>query len=711
MAAEHASRHTGTAAHTHVALVSDEAPPDRHEADDGLAQYSCQTCSRRKVKCDKTKPICSSCRSRELQCLYQAPPPRRRKRQLSDGDVYEKLAQYERILLEHGLLPQGAQTSPSTECSPKEPISLRFIEPNAEMSKLGKVVVGQGGSRYINSTTWRNLEDDEVQNVSIEQDYEEDDREKEESESPLASAEGFPSDPLTGALIGFRRNLLHYHPTHAEAMILWNTHIENVEPICKVLHIPSSTKMADEASRKPETASRENECILFAVYHFAVFTLTEEKCEKVFGRSRDALMQRFHFAARQALVNASFLTTTDTSVIQALLLFLLACRYQYEPNAYWILTGVAVRIAQRMGLHRDGETLGLPPFDVQLRRRLFYQLIPLDGIASQLSGTGIAITPESWDTKEPLNINDDQIWPGMTTAPQEQKGATEMIFCLARACIGKFFAQSMRGTATKQSQHHSAIESLIREAESEVEEKYIRYCDITNPLHFLTIGMARSAINAMRVRIRLPRVRDQTATDAERKELFQLAHKIIDTDAAAYAHTGLQRYQWHVRSFWAYGSWDSLIYIMTSLRKPGLLSHDEVDNTWSKVEQVYGNHGDLLNLKQALHVAFRRLTLKAWHANPLSSSATEPDFISTLRSRQEGKLATRVTRDSSKAATSGVGNDTTSPIDPDSAVDPSLNFHDIPGGIGLDMSSEFNLDTEDWMLWDQLIKNDQVQRG
>lgn len=711
MAAEQASRHTGTAAGTHVALVSDEATPDRREADDGLAQYSCQTCARRKVKCDKIKPICSSCRSRELQCLYQAPPPRRRKRQLSDGDVYEKLAQYERILLEHGLLPQGAQTSPSTECSLQEPISLRFIEPNAEMSKLGKVVVGHGRSRYINSTTWRNLQDDEMQHMSIEQNYEEEGYEKEESESPLASAGCFPSDPLTGALMGFRRNLLHYHPTHAEAIVLWNTHIENVEPICKVLHIPSSTKMADEVSRKPETASRENECVLFAVYHFAVFTLTEEKCEKLFGQSRDTLMQRFHFATRQALVNASFLTTTDITVIQALILFLLACRHQYDPSTYWILTGVAVRIAQRVGLHRDGEALGLPPFDVQLRRRLFYQLIPLDGIASQLSGTGIAISPESWDTKEPLNINDDQIWPGMTTAPQEQKGATEMIFCLARACIGKFFAQSMRGTATDHSQHHSAFEPLIREAESEVEEKYIRYCDITNPLHFLTIGMARSAITAMRIKIRLPRVRDQTATDAERKELFQLAHKIIDTDTAAYAHTGLQRYQWHVRSFWAYGSWDSLIYVLTSLRRPDLLSRDEVDDTWSKVKQVYENHGDFLKAKQALHIAFRSLTLKAWHANPPGSSEPEPKFISTLRSQEGGKLATTVARDGSKATTSGVGNDTIPGNGSNPAVDKSSNFDDISGGMGLDMSSDFNLDTEDWMLWDQLIKNDQAQRG
>lgn len=710
MAARYAEEQTDTPADIRpFAQASNPSSPDRLQVDSGLAQYSCQTCARRKVKCDKTKPVCSSCRSRELQCLYQAPPPRKRKRELSSGDdVDDKLAQYERILIKHGLLPQGAQASHSTGCAPQEPISLRFIEPHAETSKLGRVVVGQGESRYINSITWRNLGDDEIQHVSIEKYYG-----KGEPEIALGSAESLQPDPLIGAFLGFRQDLLHCHPTHAEAMLLWKIHIENVEPICKVLHIPSSTKMAEEVSQQPGKASEADECVLFAVYHFAIFTLTEEKCEKLFGRSRSTLMQRFNFAARQALVNSSFLTTTAISVMQALVLFLLACKHHYDPSTYWILTGVAVRISQRMGLHRDGAALGLPPFDVQLRRRLFYQLIPLDGIASQLSGTGIAIAPESWDTKEPLNINDDQIWPGMNTMPEEQKGATEMIFCLARACIGKFFARSMRGTATGQFQHYSAVEPLIREAESEVEEKYIRYCDVVNPLHFLTIGMARSAITAMRIRTRLPGVREQTATDEERKELLRLAHKIIDTDAAAYAHTGLQRYQWHVRSFWAYGSWDSLIYVLASLRKPGLLSRDEIDDTWSKVEQVYSNHVDLLDSRQALHIAFGILTLKAWGANPPSSSTnvSDPNFIGTLRSRNTGQPETRGVVDDSRATSPGIGSHKTSSNGSNTTINASSKFDILSGDMGLDISADFNFDTEDWTFWDQLIKNDQSQGG
>lgn len=128
-------------------------------------------------------------------------------------------------------------------------------------------------------------------------------------------------------------------------MKLWKTHVENVEPICKVLHIPSTSRMVDIASKHPAMASKANECLLFAIYHFAVFSMTEDGCVKEFGELRAILVQRYHFATRQALVNASFLKTTDMAILQALVLFLLSCRYFYDPHTYWILTGVAIRVA------------------------------------------------------------------------------------------------------------------------------------------------------------------------------------------------------------------------------------------------------------------------------------------------------------------------------------------------------------------------------
>ena len=651
--------------------------------------YACQACANRKIKCDKVSPICSSCRKGRIDCIYQAPPPRRRKRKLS-GDGSDRLARYERILREHGLLPQDDDTSLATETPSQEPASLRFLEP--EGARTGKLLASQGKTRYINSSLWRDFGAEEMDQMS------------EDDEEDLAA---LSADPLTGAFMGYQMRLHQYHPTHAEAMLLWKTHVENVEPICKVLHIPTVSRMVETVSQQPEAASKTEEALLFAIYHFAIFSMTEEDCQITFGHTRAALMQTYHFAARQALVNASFLKTSELSLLQSLVLFLIPCRYSYDAQTYWILTGVAIRISQRMGLHRDGEKLGLPPFDVQMRRRIFYQLIPLDGIASRVSGTGIAVN--TWDTEQPLNINDDDIWPDMTEMPTEKKGATDMIFCLARGCIGKYFAKPGNSIF----KDYIEAESTIAQAESEVEEQYIRYCDVINPLHFLTICQARSAITAMRLRVRMPKIRDQTATNAERKEIFQFAQKIIDTDTTACKNTSLRPYWWHMRSFFAWGSWDSLILVLTTLRRGDLLTALETDAAWSKVECVYNNRADLMESKRALHIAVGRLAVKAWDASPSRTSLMEPAFITTLRSKHEVRRRSRLERQASTATSFDQRTDPT-PLtgpstDPSPSSDANALFASLSGDMSVQIGNDFSVDNADWMFWDQMIQDYQTQ--
>ncbi|KAK6398293.1 hypothetical protein LTR65_003373 [Meristemomyces frigidus] len=335
-----------------------------------------------------------------------------------------------------------------------------------------------------------------------------------------------------------------------------------------------------------------------------------------------------------------------------------------------------------------------------MRRRLFYQLIPLDGVASQVAGTGMAMTPDTWDTQPPLNINDDQIWPGMTERPKAQKVATEMVFCLTHACVGKSFVKSkksMHRAASGQPKDIEEYERFISEAENEVEENYIRYCDIVNPLHFLTMCLGRSAITAMRIRVRLPKVRDQSITDAGRRELFQLALKVLDTDAAACAQMGLRRYMWLVRPFFAWGSWDSLIFVATSVRRQdGGLSSAESDGAWGRVQQVYDSHGELLNMKQALHMAVGRLTLKAWSANPPSGGVLEPAFIVALRSLLERNSTSGEERFASDITTLA-GTDVLAPGGPAAWIDADTVSESSSGDMAFDLGDDFDVDT-DWLF-------------
>lgn len=383
-------------------------------------------------------PTCATCRRARLECVWQEPAPRKRKRK--GEDVHERLEYYEKLLKENGILPvkdgisPGTSTTSPSQPSAREPV-LDYNRPS--LDKPGKLVEGDGKTRYIDSNIWRHLGDDDLNPSS---DEDEEDEQTESTPATFASA-GNLADPVSAALLNIgspSQNLVDLHPSYDTALKLWNVYIENIDPIVKIVHVPSFQPILQRGAANPSTLPKATEALLFSIHHFAVASLSEDECQNVFNHPQAELLDRLHAATRQALVNAHFMRTTELMVLQAYLLFLLAVRTVYDSHTFWILTGIAVRISERIGLHRDGEGLGLKPFDVQIRRRVFWQLLPLDGLSGQVCGTGIAMDAKNWDTKQPLNINDTDIWPGMEEPPAVREGATDMIFCLARTEIGKF---------------------------------------------------------------------------------------------------------------------------------------------------------------------------------------------------------------------------------------------------------------------------------
>lgn len=69
-------------------------------------------------------------------------------------------------------------------------------------------------------------------------------------------------------------------PSEAEISILWKTYRENIDPILKILHIPSMEKVVRKARRGPGSLEPGSEALLFAVYHAAIASLEDEEVSK-----------------------------------------------------------------------------------------------------------------------------------------------------------------------------------------------------------------------------------------------------------------------------------------------------------------------------------------------------------------------------------------------------------------------------------------------
>lgn len=105
----------------------------------------------------------------------------------------------------------------------------------------------------------------------------------------------------------------------------------------------------------------------------------------------------------------------------------------YDYDAIWILSANSVRIAQKMGYHRDGEVLGLDPFETEMRRRIWWHIMMQDAKLATAAAVAPYIAVPGADTRPPCNVNDADMHPNASAPiqPRDEGGSpTEMAFVL-----------------------------------------------------------------------------------------------------------------------------------------------------------------------------------------------------------------------------------------------------------------------------------------
>ncbi|KAG8732954.1 hypothetical protein FRC12_019025 [Ceratobasidium sp. 428] len=110
--------------------------------------------------------------------------------------------------------------------------------------------------------------------------------------------------------------------------------------------------------------------LLFMIIATATFCLPIAMSKRLDIKSQ---AKRYYHSYRRAASIASLLPATTTLIYAHLLAarFLIIIR---TPAEGWSLLGATLRLAQALGLHRDGARLGLPPTETERRRRIWAHL-------------------------------------------------------------------------------------------------------------------------------------------------------------------------------------------------------------------------------------------------------------------------------------------------------------------------------------------------
>ena len=147
-----------------------------------------------------------------------------------------------------------------------------------------------------------------------------------------------------------------------------------------------------------------------------------------------------------------------------------------------MLSGLAINIAQTMGLHRDGTYFCLSAIETEVRRRLWWTLCQLDNRISEDCDLEPYV-PLTGDTKLPLHINDSDLDTG-----NEENKSLRFDFCDMTASLIKI---EMANTSLKIKRAYcktpplskGAVAALMREQIRRYEDTYLPILNYSSHLH------------------------------------------------------------------------------------------------------------------------------------------------------------------------------------------------------------------------------------
>ncbi|KAL8801381.1 MAG: hypothetical protein Q9182_004495 [Xanthomendoza sp. 2 TL-2023] len=611
--------------------------------------FSCIRCADRKVKCDRQKP-CGACVKHNVDCVFQPSRPRKEQRRAKNQILVDRLKHYEALLQEHGLNPTNPTDTSDLDphLLPPTPSSID-LEPTRCINKT-QVVHRQGRSKFVDNLWTRVVEEFRDPEDALE-DTSDDTSDLEASDDDF----GFVLNRQP------KSNTRSLHPPPERILQLWQIFIENVDPLTKIVHVPTLRPAMQKAVSDIGAIPRGFEVLMFAIYGAAVMSMNDDDCKQRLGEPRKTLLSRYISATKAALSRAKFMGTISLVVLQALVIHLLSVRDIYEPRAIWSLTGVAVRIAQSMGLDRDGTLLGLPPFEAEMRRRIWWLLKGHDFRTAELCGLAKFrdLDMSAENTKGPTNVNDDQLYPGMPSLPAESNTLTDVVFIAIRHELTNFAAGRIarfrqQGKSSSEfnlralGSNKSEIDEAFRQVEEVLETKYLRYCDPTNPLHLVTMVVARTALNIVRFMTHHPRQwasLEQTPL-SERQWIWEISIKLLEQHHMVQSSPQLKQFAWNAAY---YLPWHICIHVLDTLRANPLIA--EAEKAWQAVRHTYENNADMISdTKKPIHVAVGNLCLKAYGAREAALQEENirppptPEFISQLRQQREVAKAKRQAR-------------------------------------------------------------------
>ncbi|RFU35212.1 hypothetical protein B7463_g1097, partial [Scytalidium lignicola] len=417
------------------------------------------------LKCDRNQP-CGQCmrRDKASSCYFPPPAPRKKPPMSMQKRLVHLESLVKNVMTGHAPVESlSAETNQSTASRSPDPPSPPSIEDTvknnahqdqhlatpesvqSEPPKLtsGQVLLGTKETTYVGATHWAAILEDieEMKSYCNAEEFE-------SSESPESLGDLSGSSLLFNAGIpSTREEILAFLPPRHVVDRYVSRYFNSSSPALHITHRPAFQREYKKFWADPGSTPIVWVGILYGMMCLSAHGSRTAGQEPIDTRELpEEVIRSYRACCAQCLVLSEY-TKPGAHTLEAFILYseveFIVSRH--DQVSCYLFIGSAVRLALRMGLHRDPTKVGgdMSPFQGEMRRRMWQVITQIDLLSSFHIGLPSMIHAIETDTLYPRNLLDTDFDEDSTELPpsRPEDERTPLSYTLAKGRVAVVFGQ------------------------------------------------------------------------------------------------------------------------------------------------------------------------------------------------------------------------------------------------------------------------------
>ena len=295
------------------------------------------------------------------------------------------------------------------------------------------------------------------------------------------------------------------------------------------------------------------------------------------------------------------------------------------------MLGVAIRVAQRMGIHSESALAKCDTFEAEMRRRLWWSLVLYDSRIGERAGAKSASLDPTWDCRPPSNVNESDLRPEMKGPLKVQESPTDAIYVVIRSTIADFVRHSdfyldftspaLKPIARLLHEGSNPEDLELRKLDEVIEQRYLSSCDEEIPVHYMIVWIAR--IHLVRYRLLEHHSRlsgsGTRRTEAQHDTATSYALRNIECDLKILSSPLVRGFLWLHRLYYPFPAY---FQVLQDLKRRPFSPQAEL--AWELMSDNYEAWFDTQPMDDGpFFQIFAKIVIQAWKAREAASNPTQ----------------------------------------------------------------------------------------